>query len=118
MFAGAIDVPIYPTLTPPQVRYILNDSGACVLFVERREKFLRVESRYSASVPQLSRSSFSSLKVLRAEDGLTLAQLEVVDVNSRSSEPGRDRKAGSTKPGLTNWRQSFTPRAQPANRKA
>ena len=43
IFAGAIDVPIYPTLTPPQVRYILNDSGACVLFVERREKFLELK---------------------------------------------------------------------------
>jgi len=30
MFAGAIDVPIYPTLTAPQVRYILKDSArAC-----------------------------------------------------------------------------------------
>ena len=36
LFAGAIDVPIYPTLTPAQVRYILNDSGARVLFVCRR----------------------------------------------------------------------------------
>ena len=39
IFAGTIDVPIYPTLTPPQVRYILNDSGACVLFLESRKKF-------------------------------------------------------------------------------
>ena len=39
IFAGTIDVPIYPTLTPPQVRYILNDSGACVLFLANREKF-------------------------------------------------------------------------------
>ena len=39
IFAGTIDVPIYPTLTPPQVRYILNDSGACVLFIENRAKF-------------------------------------------------------------------------------
>ena len=39
IFAGTIDVPIYPTLTPPQVRYILNDSGASVLFLANREKF-------------------------------------------------------------------------------
>jgi long-chain acyl-CoA synthetase len=42
MFAGAIDVPIYPTLTAPQVRYILNDSGARVLVVQNEEKYLQV----------------------------------------------------------------------------
>ncbi len=35
LFAGAIDVPIYPTLTPTQVRYILKDSGARVLIVSK-----------------------------------------------------------------------------------
>ena len=43
IFAGTIDVPIYPTLTPPQVRYILNDSGACVLFLANREKFVELK---------------------------------------------------------------------------
>ena len=43
LFAGAIDVPIYPTLTPPQVRYILKDSGARVLAVSNYEKFLQVK---------------------------------------------------------------------------
>jgi long-chain acyl-CoA synthetase len=42
MFATAIDVPIYPTLTPPQVRYILNDSGARVLVVQNEEKLLQL----------------------------------------------------------------------------
>ncbi|MEP6819474.1 MAG: long-chain fatty acid--CoA ligase [bacterium] len=42
LFATAIDVPIYPTLTPPQVRYILKDSGARVLAVQNEEKFLQV----------------------------------------------------------------------------
>ena len=31
--AAAVDAPIYATLTPPQVLYILNDSEAKVLFV-------------------------------------------------------------------------------------
>src|SRR2546427_545118 len=41
-FAGAIDVPIYPTLTPAQVRYILNDSGARVLIIADQEKFIQL----------------------------------------------------------------------------
>ncbi len=38
LFVGAIDVPIYPTLTPSQVLYILKDSGARVLIVVNEEK--------------------------------------------------------------------------------
>src|SRR6185295_17198998 len=44
MFATAIDVPIYPTLTAPQVRYILNDSGARVLVIQNEEKFQEVSA--------------------------------------------------------------------------
>ena len=38
IFAGAVGVPIYPTLTPPQAAYILKDSGARVMFVSDRAK--------------------------------------------------------------------------------
>ncbi|HEY9401076.1 MAG TPA: long-chain fatty acid--CoA ligase [Pyrinomonadaceae bacterium] len=41
-FAGVIDVPIYPTQSPPQVRYILDDSAARVLFVRNRAAFERI----------------------------------------------------------------------------
>src|SRR6266566_10003051 len=43
MFAGSITVPIYPTLTPAQVQYILSDCGARAMFVSTREKFSEVE---------------------------------------------------------------------------
>ena len=42
-FAGVVDVPIYTTLSPSAVKYILNDSGAKVLFLEDRESYERIE---------------------------------------------------------------------------
>ncbi|HSH74727.1 MAG TPA: AMP-binding protein, partial [Longimicrobiales bacterium] len=35
--AGALDVPIYPTLTPAQIGYILEDSGARIVFASSPE---------------------------------------------------------------------------------
>jgi long-chain acyl-CoA synthetase len=43
IFAGAVTVPIYPTLTPQQAAYILNDSGARALFISTRAKFEEFE---------------------------------------------------------------------------
>ena len=40
--AGAIDVPIYATLLPPQVLYILNDSDASVCFVSSHAQARKV----------------------------------------------------------------------------
>lgn len=41
-FAGVIDVPIYTTLAPESVRYILNDSSAKVLFIDDRTAYDRI----------------------------------------------------------------------------
>src|SRR5438874_3341146 len=43
ILSGAIAVPIYPTLTPVQVSYILNDCGARAVFISTREKLKQVE---------------------------------------------------------------------------
>ena len=42
-FAGVIDVPIYTTLTPASVRYILNDSGARLFFIQNLEVYQRLQ---------------------------------------------------------------------------
>ena len=43
LFAGAITVPIYPTLTPSQAQYILKDSGARLLFIQSPEKLAQMQ---------------------------------------------------------------------------
>ncbi|MGB3909509.1 MAG: long-chain fatty acid--CoA ligase [Pseudolysinimonas sp.] len=42
-YAGAIVVPIYETSSPPQVQYILTDSGATGIIVETAEHFTRFD---------------------------------------------------------------------------
>ena len=73
MFATAIDVPIYPTLSPPQVRYILKDSGARVLVVQNEEKLsqLREILRECSAIEYVVLFDKTS-----AEDAISLAELE------------------------------------------
>ena len=49
---GALDVPIYTTLLPPQVAAILNDSGARAVVVENAEQLAKVRE-IRASCPAL-----------------------------------------------------------------
>ncbi len=39
---GCADVSVYPSLTPPQIQYILEDSGAVAIFVEDAEQLEKV----------------------------------------------------------------------------
>src|SRR5947208_656834 len=41
---GAVDVPIYPTLTTDQIQYILHDSGAKIAFVSTTEQLRKIVS--------------------------------------------------------------------------
>jgi len=75
IFAGAIDVPIYPTLTPPQARYILNDSGACVLVLANHTKFLELREILS-ECPAIEHVVFFDREGVSPQDGITLAELE------------------------------------------
>jgi long-chain acyl-CoA synthetase len=98
IFAGAIDVPIYPTLTPPQVRYILNDSGSTVLFVERREKFDELKD-VLGECPSVKHVIFFEPDGLTPGDGLTLAQLEEKGRELQQRDPEHvDRASVETKP--------------------
>jgi long-chain acyl-CoA synthetase len=98
IFAGAIDVPIYPTLTPPQVCYILNDSGACVLLLANREKFIELKD-VLGECPQVQHVIFFDEEGITGDDGLTLAQLEEKGRELVAREPDyTERSIKNTKP--------------------
>ena len=98
LFASAIDVPIYPTLTPPQVRYILNDSGSSALFLANREKFLELKG-ILGECPEIKHVVFFDAEGVTPEDGLTLAQLEEKGRELERTDPGLiDRMAAETRP--------------------
>jgi long-chain acyl-CoA synthetase len=98
IFAGTIDVPIYATLMPPQVRYILNDSGSCVLFLPNREKFLELKDALG-ECPQVKHIIFFEAGGVSTAEGLTLAQLEEKGRELEQREPDYiDRSVVQTKP--------------------
>ena len=98
IFAGAIDVPIYPTLTPPQVRYILNDSGASALFLANHEKFLELKD-VLGECPAVKHVIFFDPHDVTSQEGLTLAQLEEQGRELEQREPGYiARVAGQIQP--------------------
>lgn len=74
-FAGAIDVPIYPTLTPPQVCYILRDSGARALFIQNRAKFEQIKGVLK-DCPSLEHVIFFDGNAAKDKVALTLSELE------------------------------------------
>jgi len=75
IFAGAIDVPIYPTLTPPQVQYILNDSGARALLLASYEKFVELKD-VLPDCPEVRQIIFFEANEVSVSEGLTFADIE------------------------------------------
>jgi long-chain acyl-CoA synthetase len=74
-FGGVIDVPIYTTLTPTSVNYILNDSESKVLFLEDEASYERLRDviRQTSAVRQVV--LFQSTKDVSAET-ISFAELE------------------------------------------
>jgi long-chain acyl-CoA synthetase len=86
MFATAIDVPIYPTLTTPQVRYILKDSGARVLVIQNEEKFQHVREAI-AECSAIEHLIFFEKPASAESRGISLAELEEQGRKLEATEP-------------------------------
>ena len=85
-FAGAIDVPIYPTLTPTQAAYILKDSGACVLVMAQHQNYLDLREMLRGCPAVKHVIIFEDANV-QVGDLLTLQQLEKLGQALEEQQP-------------------------------
>ncbi len=85
-FNGAIDVPIYPTQTPAQVSYILNDSGARVLFISNLAAYERIEAALK-DCPAVQCVVFFDASDVQAANTLSLSELETRGHDLDTTQP-------------------------------
>jgi long-chain acyl-CoA synthetase len=94
MAIGAVDVPLYQTLTPEQVGYMLRDSGSRVVFVSTLEQYEKVVN--AGELPALER-------VVVFDDGycsnaINLGKLLENAPQLETRDAAFDAKLGQTKP--------------------
>src|SRR5215203_2000415 len=85
-FAGIIDVPIYTTLAPTAVKYILNNSGAKVLFLANKFEYDRVADVMSecASIEKLI---FFDSDAVDLPHAISLFELEAAGAKLNVEQP-------------------------------
>ncbi|HJP61640.1 MAG TPA: long-chain fatty acid--CoA ligase [Gemmatimonadaceae bacterium] len=92
--AGMTDVPIYPTLPPEQIAYILKDSGAAAIFVSTREQAEKVRQ---------VRGQLTALKTVISFDEMPgLANMSISELEKRGTQgDNRDTMATYREDALT-----------------
>jgi long-chain acyl-CoA synthetase len=83
-FAGVVNVPVYPTLAPQQVCYIMDDSGARLLFVQNSAALERVREGVGGC------NALTHVVVMegKADGVLTLEELEARGAELERERPG------------------------------
>lgn len=89
---GAVAVPIYPTLTSPQVGYILSDCAARAVFISNEEKLQQVETALAGCPAIQQVVLFDS----RDPNTLTLRELEAKGRAAQSDDPQLLSKIAAT----------------------
>lgn len=74
-FAGLIDVPIYTTLAPNSVEYIIKDSGSQIFFVQNKECLERVKENLD-NCPTLKKIVLFDATKVKSENIISLDELE------------------------------------------
>ncbi len=85
-FTGIIDVPIYTTLAPNSVEYIIKDSGAKIFFLDNRETFERVKE-VLPKCATLEKLVFFDFAGIDAPNAISLAELEKTGAKLKTEKP-------------------------------
>ncbi len=84
--AGVVDVPIYTTLAPHSICYIIKDSGAKIFFLQDRETFDRINEILPECVALEKLIFFDSANV-EAENAMSLEELERAGEKLKAENP-------------------------------
>ncbi len=84
--SGIIDVPIYTTLAPSAVAYIVNDSGSKVFFLENKLSYERLKEAL-ADCPSIVKIVFFDGSGDEIENTLSLTDLESIGSKLRVERP-------------------------------
>ncbi len=87
--SGVIDVPIYTTLMPDSVSYILKDSGARILFLENEALYLSLGEALK-SCETLEKIVFFEKPVSEIPDSISLVELSSLASETAVDEIRRD----------------------------
>jgi long-chain acyl-CoA synthetase len=83
---GVIDVPIYTTLTPSSVEYIVNDSGSKVFFLQNLAAYKKFESVFS-NCKTIEKIIFFDNFDSDIFNSISLAQLEKLGADLAAEQP-------------------------------
>lgn len=100
--SGAADVPIYPTLTAKQAAYILNDSGAKVIFVSNDAQLKKV-AEIIGETPDVKKivvfDKYDTSLIKNSDMVMSLAKLEEMGQGVDREQPGLyDQLTSKVKP--------------------
>ncbi|MBC7898776.1 MAG: long-chain fatty acid--CoA ligase [Saprospiraceae bacterium] len=84
--AGVIDVPIYTTLAPQSVQYIINDSEAKIFFIQDKAAFERIEE-ILVGCPTIENLVLFKIDRVELDSAISLEKLEADGARLRDEDP-------------------------------
>lgn len=84
--AGFVDVPIYTTLAPHSVEYIIKDSGTQIFFLQNKDCLERVKE-HLYNCPTLKKVVLFDAAGVKTKNTISLAELEKEGENLKSENP-------------------------------
>jgi long-chain acyl-CoA synthetase len=85
-FAGILDVPVYTTLSPASVCYIINDAGAKIFFLQDKETFDRLKDVFP-ECRTIEKFVFFDDRGVNEENAISLVELENLGEKLKNEQP-------------------------------